>query len=91
MLGATSLESLGKQMKLSLAPFYQFFAPQEGFAEAIVFISLSAIIILAFMGRLTDAFATALTAVGGLGVVHDNCSVWLARKLGDPNDRDRNN
>jgi hypothetical protein len=68
-------------MKLSLRPIYQIFAPSDGFAEFVIVVSLSAIIVLAFMNKLTDSFAAALTAVGGLGVVHDNCAVWLANKM----------
>lgn len=67
-------------MKVSLQPVYQFFAPVDGFAEAIVVVSLVAMITLAFMNRLTDSFAGALTAIGGLGVVHDNCAAYLATK-----------
>ena len=78
-------------MKLSMGPIYTFFAPQDGFAEFVVLISLTAIITLAFMGKLTDSFAAALTAVGGLGVVHDNCSAWLANKLGQRRDNDDHN
>ena len=66
---------------MSLKPLYQFFAPADGFAEFVVIISLTATIVLAFTGKLTDSYAAALTAIGGLGVVHDNCSTWLAAKL----------
>jgi hypothetical protein len=66
----------------SLKPIYEFFAPADGFAEAVIVVSLTATIVLAFMGKLTDSYAAALTAIGGLGVVHDNCSAWLAGKLG---------
>lgn len=65
----------------SLKPIYEFFAPTDGFAEAIIVVSLTATIILAFMGKLTDSYAAALTAIGGLGVVHDNCSAWIAQKV----------
>lgn len=68
-------------MTFSLSPIYKFFAPVDGFAEFVVVVSLTAIIALAFMGKLTDSFAAALTAIGGLGVVHDNCAVWLAGKI----------
>lgn len=68
-------------MKLSLKPVYQFFAPVDGFAEFIVVISLVAMIGLAFVGKLTDSFAGSLTALGTLGVVHDNCAAWIAVKL----------
>lgn len=78
-------------MAISLKPVYQFFSPVDGFAEAMVVVSLTAIIVLAFMGKLTDSFAAALTAVGGFGVVHDNCSAWIASRLarrGDEKDSD---
>lgn len=68
-------------MKLSFAPIYKFFAPVDGFAETVVVTSLTATIILAFLGKLTDSYAAALTAIGGLGVIHDNCSSWLAQRL----------
>jgi hypothetical protein len=68
-------------MKLSLKPIYEFFAPADGFAEAVVILSLTATIILAFIGKLTDSYAAALTAIGGIGVVHDNCSAYLAQRL----------
>lgn len=68
-------------MTFSLSPIYRFFAPTDGFAEFIVVVSLTAMIALAFMGKLTDSFAAALTAIGGLGVVHDNCAVWLAGRF----------
>ncbi len=68
------------KVKWSFQPVYQFFAPTDGFAEFVVVVSLAAIIGLAFTGKLTDSFAAALTAVGGLGVVHDNCAVWLANR-----------
>ena len=67
-------------MKLSFQPVYQFFAPVDGFAEFVVVVSLAAMIALAFMNRLTDSFAGALTAIGGLGVIHDNCAAYLATK-----------
>jgi hypothetical protein len=67
-------------MSISLKPIYQMFAPVDGFAEFVVLVSLTAIIVLAFMHILTDAFAMALTAVGGLGVVHDNCAAYLASR-----------
>jgi len=70
-------------MSWSLKPLYQFFAPVDGFAEFVVIVSLTAMIALAFMGKLTDSFAAALTAIGGLGVVHDNCAAWIALKLAD--------
>jgi len=78
-------------MKLSLKPVYEFCAPANGYAEFVVLVSLFALITLAFIGKLTDSFAAALTALGGLGVVHDNCSVWLARKLGVSSGDDHNN
>jgi hypothetical protein len=65
----------------NLKPVYEFFAPTDGFAEFVIVVSLAATIALAFMGKLTDSYAAALTAIGGLGVVHDNCSAWLANKL----------
>lgn len=68
-------------MKFSLKPVYQFFAPTDGFAEFVVVISLAAMIGLAFLGKLTDSFAGALTAIGSLGVVHDNCAAWIATKI----------
>lgn len=71
------------KLSLSLGPVYQFFAPTEGFAEFVIVVSLTAIIVLAFLNKLTDSFAAALTAIGGLGVVHDNCTSFLARKLAD--------
>lgn len=67
-------------MSLSLKPIYQFFAPTDGFAEFVIVVSLAAIIVLAFTNKLTDSFAASLTAIGGLGVVHDNCAVWLANR-----------
>lgn len=67
-------------MSWSLKPLYQFFAPVDGFAEFVVIVSLAAMILLAFEGKLTDSFAAALTAIGGLGVVHDNCAAWIAIK-----------
>lgn len=75
-------------MKLSMKPIYNFFAPTDGFAEFVVVVSLVAIITLAACHRLNDAFAAALTAVGGLGVVHDNCSCWLTNKLADRRDKE---
>lgn len=75
--------------KFSFAPVYGIFAPRDGFAEFVVVVSLAAIIVLAAVNRLNDAFAASLTAIGGLGVVHDNCSVWLARKLGAKVDGDQ--
>lgn len=68
-------------MNFSLKPIYGFFAPADGFAEAVVVLSLTATIVLAFTGKLTDAYAAALTAIGGIGVVHDNCSAYLAQRL----------
>jgi len=68
--------------KPSMAPVYKIFAPTDGFAEFIVVVSLGSTIVLAFIGKLTDGFAAALTAIGGLGVIHDNCTAWLAKKLG---------
>lgn len=68
-------------MKISMQPIYQIFAPVDGFAEFVVIISLAAMIALAFMGKLTDSFAGALTAIGSLGVIHDNCAAWIATKL----------
>jgi len=76
-------------MNLNLKPVYGFFAPSDGFAEFVIVISLSAVIILAFMNRLTDSFAAALTAIGGLGVVHDNCAVWLANRASKFLDKDK--
>jgi hypothetical protein len=75
--------------KLSLKPVYEFCAPTNGYAEFIVLLSLSAIIGLAIAGKLTDAFAAALTSLGGLGVIHDNCTAWLARRL-EKKDGDNN-
>lgn len=69
---------------MNLAKFYRLFAADEGFGEFVVVTSLTAVIVLAFMGKLTDSFAAALTAIGGFGVVHDQCSAWLARKLDKP-------
>lgn len=68
-------------MKLSFAPIYSFFRPVDGFAETVVVVSLAATVTLAFLGKLTDSYAAALTAIGGLGVIHDNCSSWLAQRL----------
>lgn len=68
-------------MKFSMSPVYSFFSPTDGFAEFVVIISLTAMIALAFMGKLTDSFAGALTAIGSLGVIHDNCAAWIATKL----------
>jgi len=65
---------------LSLKPIYQIFAPTDGFAEFVIVVSLTSIVVLAFMNKLTDSFALSLTAIGGLGVVHDNCAVWLANR-----------
>jgi hypothetical protein len=70
-------------MSISLKPIYQFFAPTDGFAEFVVVVCLVAVIVLAFLNRLTDSFAAALTAIGGFGVVHDNCAAWLASRLAD--------
>ena len=67
--------------KFSFAPLYSVFAPTDGFAEFVVVVCLAATITLAAVGKLTDSFAGCLTAIGGMGVVHDNCSVWLARRL----------
>lgn len=67
--------------RLSLAPLYAIFAPTDGFAEFVVVVSLTVTIVLAFTGKLTDSYAAALTAISGFGVVHDNCSAWLARRL----------
>lgn len=75
-------------MKFSMQPVYAFFAPVDGFAEFVVIISLTAMVVLAFLGKLTDAFAGALTAIGSLGVVHDNCAAWIATKLAK---KDRDN
>lgn len=69
--------------KFSLAPMYAIFAPADGFAEFVVVVSLVAAITLASLGKLSDSFAGCLTAIGGFGVIHDNCSAWLARKLAD--------
>lgn len=60
---------------------YQFCAPVDGFAEFVVLVSLTAMIALAFVGKLTYSFAGALTAIGSLGVIHDNCAAWIAAKL----------
>jgi hypothetical protein len=68
-------------MQFNMKPVYQFFSPVDGFAEFVVVISLAAMITLAFMGKLTDSFAGALTAIGSLGVIHDNCAAWIATKL----------
>ncbi len=71
----------------SLSKFYAIFAPQsDGFAEFVVVVSLAAMVTLAFMSRLTDSFAGALTAIGSLGVIHDNVTCWLASRT--PNRRD---
>lgn len=70
---------------ISLKPVYQFFAPTDGFAESVVVVSLTSVIVLAFLGKLTDSYAAALTAIGGFGVIHDNCSAWLAAKLAAAN------
>lgn len=70
--------------KPSMAPIYAFFSPVDGFAETIVVVSLAAVIGLAFMNKLTDSFAAALTAISGFGVIHDNCSFFLQR-LGSKN------
>lgn len=67
--------------KFSLAPLYAIFAPADGFAEFVVVVSLAAAITLASLGKLSDSFAGCLTAIGGFGVIHDNCSAWLARRL----------
>ena len=67
--------------RLSFAPVYAMFAPVDGFAEFVVVVSMTAVIILAALGKLTDSFAACLTAIGGFGVIHDNCSVWLANKF----------
>ena len=64
---------------ISFAPLYAVFAPRDGFAEFVVVVSLTVTIVLAFTGKLTDSYAAALTAISGFGVVHDNCSAWLAR------------
>jgi hypothetical protein len=67
--------------RFSLAPLYAIFAPADGFAEFVVVVCLAASITLAALGKLTDSFAGCLTAIGGFGVIHDNCTVWLARRL----------
>lgn len=67
--------------RFSFAPLYAIFAPADGFAEFVVVVSLTVTIVLAFTGKLTDSYAAALTAISGFGVVHDNCSAWLARRL----------
>jgi hypothetical protein len=66
--------------KLTLKPIYAFFAPTDGFAEFIVVVSFICMIILAFLSKLTDSYAAALTAIGTLGVVHDNWAAWTAAK-----------
>lgn len=69
-------------MKFSLSDFYSFFAPQgDGFAECIIVISLAAMITLAFMNKLTPAFAGALTALNVGGIAHDNLTTWLTNKF----------
>lgn len=72
-----------------MKPIYAFFSPTDGFAEFVVVVSLAAMIALAFMGKLTDSFAGALTAIGGLGVIHDNCAAWIANKLAREESREK--
>lgn len=74
-------------MTFNFKPVYEFFAPSDGFAEFVVVVSLAAVITLASLGKLTDSFAAALTAIGGFGVVHDNCSAWLANKAAKFSDK----
>ena len=66
-----------KQGLFILSPVYRACG---GFGEFVVVVCLSAAITLAFMGKLTGAFAEALTAIGGFGVIHDQLTDFQANK-----------
>lgn len=73
-------------IKFHFAPVYEFFAPADGFAEFVVVVSLASVIVLAFLSKLTDSYAAALTAIGGFGVIHDNASAYLAHRWAKKDD-----
>ena len=62
-----------------MQPIYGFFAATEGFGEFCIVVSLTAIIVLAFLGKLTDSFAAALTAMNIGGIAHDQMTTWQQR------------
>jgi hypothetical protein len=64
----------------SLKPIYAFFAPADGFAEAVVLVSLTAAIVLAFLSKLTDSYAATLTALNIGAIAHDNLTTYFESK-----------
>ena len=62
---------------MSLTKVYDFFG---GFGEFTTVTALAAAITLAAVGRLGGAFASALIAIGGWGIIHDQLSQWNDRQ-----------
>lgn len=61
----------------NMQPVYNFFG---GFGEFMTVVPLVAAIVLAWFGKLNEAFAAALTAIGGFGVIHDQLGQYQDRK-----------
>lgn len=66
--------------KLSMAPIYSFFAATDGFGELIVLLCLTAAILLAWFGKLTDAYAAVVGSITGIGVIHDGIGNYIVNK-----------
>ena len=62
---------------MKLTGLYDFFG---GFGEFCTVLSLIAAIVLAAVGKLTGSFASALVAINGFGIIHDQVTVWQDKK-----------
>ena len=62
---------------MSLVKVYSWFG---GFGEFCTIVSLIAAIVLAAVGKLTGSFASALVAINGFGIIHDQATVWQDKK-----------
>jgi len=54
-----------------------------GFGEFCTMVCLASAIVLAFTGKLTGAFAMAITAIGGLGVIHNQLTDYQKNRYGN--------
>ncbi len=54
-----------------------------GYGEFCTIMCLASAITLAFMGRLSGDFAAAITAIGGLGVIHDQLTDYQKSRNGN--------
>jgi hypothetical protein len=61
----------------------KLYAQFGGFGEFMTVTPLVAAIVLASFGKLTEAFACTLTAMGGFGVIHDQLTDWQAKRNGE--------